>query len=63
MVLKKVPLKLTFALTKIYQKIKDLSTHGMQDNRNNVKNFGYVSRMDNLQASILNFRLKINLQK
>ena len=43
---------------KIYQKIKDLSTHGMQDNRNNVKNFGYVSRMDNLQASILNFRLK-----
>ena len=27
-------------------------------NRNRVKNFGYVSRMDNLQAAILNFRLK-----
>ena len=27
-------------------------------NRNKVKNFGYVSRMDNLQAGILNFRLK-----
>ena len=26
------------------------------------KNFGYVSRMDNLQAAVLNFRLK-NLQK
>ena len=27
-------------------------------NRNKVKNFGYVSRMDNLQAAILNYRLK-----
>ena len=27
-------------------------------NRNKIKNFGFVSRMDNLQASILNFRLK-----
>ena len=26
-------------------------------NNRNVKNFGYVSRMDNLQAAILNFRL------
>ena len=26
--------------------------------RNKVKNFGYVSRMDNLQAAILNYRLK-----
>ena len=26
-------------------------------NRNKVKNFGYVSRMDNIQAAILNFRL------
>ena len=26
--------------------------------RNKIKNFGYVSRMDNLQAAILNFRLK-----
>ena len=30
--------------------------------RNKIKNFGYVSRMDNLQAAILNFRLK-NLGK
>ena len=34
----------------------------MEDSRDNVKNFGYVSRMDNLQAAILNFRLK-NLKK
>ena len=27
-------------------------------NRNRIKNFGYVSRMDNLQAAVLNFRLK-----
>ena len=27
-------------------------------NRNKIKNFGYVSRMDNLQASILYQRLK-----
>ena len=40
-----------------YKKIKDLSNHGMT-NRNLVKNFGYVSRMDNLQAAILNFKLK-----
>ena len=30
----------------------------MEENRNNVKNFGFVSRMDNLQAGVLNFRLK-----
>ena len=46
----------------IYTKIKNLRTHGMEDSRDNVKNFGYVSRMDNLQAAILNFRLK-NLKK
>jgi len=40
-----------------YDKLKDLRTHGMS-NRNVVKNFGYVSRMDNLQAAILNFRIK-----
>tara|TARA_B100001175_G_C19493824_1_gene634137 strand:- start:37 stop:1134 length:1098 start_codon:yes stop_codon:yes gene_type:complete len=45
----------------IYDKIKDLRNHGMT-NRNIVKNFGYVSRMDNLQAAILNHRLK-NLKK
>ena len=42
----------------IYNKIKSLRTHGMDDNRDNVKSFGYVSRMDNLQAGVLNFRLK-----
>ncbi len=36
--------------------IKDLRNHGMT-NRNKVSNFGYVSRMDNLQAAILNYRL------
>jgi dTDP-4-amino-4,6-dideoxygalactose transaminase len=46
----------------IYNKIKSLRSHGMEENRNNVKNFGFVSRMDNLQASILNYRLK-NLKK
>ena len=42
---------------KIYDRIKDLINHGMT-NRNKIKNFGYVSRMDTLQAAILNFRLK-----
>ncbi len=42
----------------IYKKIKNLRTHGMEQNRNNVNEFGYVSRMDNLQAAVLNFRLK-----
>ena len=42
---------------KIYKKIKSLSNHGME-NRNIIKNFGYVSRMDNVQAAILNFKLK-----
>ncbi len=40
-----------------YKKIKDLCNHGMTD-RNKINNFGYVSRMDNLQAAILNFKLK-----
>ena len=44
------------------KKQKNLSTHGMQESRDNVGNFGYVSRMDNLQAGILNYRLK-NLKK
>jgi len=51
---------LTTNSRKVADYIKDLRSHGMT-NRNVVKNFGYVSRMDNLQASILNFRLK-NLQ-
>ena len=29
----------------------------MEENRNNVKSFGYVSRMDAIQATILNFRI------
>ena len=41
---------------KIYLKAKALRNHGME-NRNNVNHFGYVSRMDNLQAAILNYRL------
>ena len=41
---------------KIYEKIYDLRNHGMA-NRNVVRNFGFVSRMDNLQAAILNYRL------
>ena len=28
-----------------------------------IKNFGYVSRMDNFQAVVLNYRLKKNLKK
>ena len=41
-----------------YNKIKNLRSHGMESTRNNVDDFGYVSRLDNLQAAILNFRLK-----
>ena len=40
---------------------KTLSNHGIQD-RNKINFFGFVSRMDNLQAGILNFHLK-NLKK
>ena len=42
---------------KIYEKIKDLSNHGMTK-RNTIYRFGHVSRMDALQASILSFKLK-----
>ena len=48
---------LTTNSSKIAKFLKDVRNHGMAD-RNKVKNFGYVSRMDNLQAAILNFRLK-----
>ena len=47
---------LTTNSSKIANMILDLRNHGMT-NRNVVKSFGYVSRMDNLQAAILNFRL------
>tara|TARA_B100000315_G_scaffold258711_1_gene311814 strand:- start:767 stop:1864 length:1098 start_codon:yes stop_codon:yes gene_type:complete len=46
---------------KIYQIIKSLSNHG-HENRDIVDKFGYVSRMDTIQAAILNFRIK-NLDK
>ena len=48
---------LTTNSSKIANFLKDVRNHGMS-NRNKIKNFGYVSRMDNLQAAILNFRLK-----
>ena len=41
----------------MWTKIKKLRNHGFE-NRNTVNEFGYVSRMDTLQAAILNFRLK-----
>ena len=42
---------------KFFKMAKSLSNHGME-NRNIIKNFGYVSRMDNIQAAILNLKLK-----
>ncbi len=45
----------------IAENIRDLRNHGMS-NRNKVKRFGFVSRMDNIQAAILNYRLT-NLNK
>lgn len=36
----------------------NLRNHGMTKNRNKVDHFGYVSRLDNMQALILNHRLK-----
>ena len=42
---------------KYYKKCKSLINHGME-NRNVIKNFGYVSRMDNLQAAFLNLKFK-----
>jgi dTDP-4-amino-4,6-dideoxygalactose transaminase len=44
-----------------FSKAKSLINHGME-NRDDVSNFGFVSRMDNIQATILNYRLK-NLKK
>ena len=41
---------------KIYSEVKALRNHGMTD-RNTVNKFGYVSRMDTIQATILNYRL------
>ena len=47
---------LTTNNSKIYKKVLELRTHGMVD-RNKIRNLGYVSRMDNLQATVLNYRL------
>lgn len=40
-----------------YRKLKLLINHGLE-NRNMSSSFAYVSRMDTLQATILNYRLK-----
>ena len=42
---------------KHYKKLKILINHGLE-NRNMSSSFAFVSRMDTLQATILNFRLK-----
>ena len=39
-----------------YYKAQEMKNHGLI-NRNKVKKFGYISRMDVLQAAILNYRL------
>ena len=46
---------------KIYNKVRLSRNHGLI-NRDVVKRFGYVSRMDSLQAGILSFRIE-NLKK
>ena len=43
--------------SKIAKSIRTMSNHGMV-NRNKVFSFGYLSRLDNLQAAILNFHIK-----
>lgn len=43
--------------SKIYEQAKTLRNHGSVE-RNIVKNFGYVSRMDTIQADILLYRIK-----
>ena len=48
---------MTLSDSKIYKTIMDLRNHGMTSDRNKIKKFGYVSRMDNLQAAVLNYRL------
>ena len=48
---------LTTDNNRIYKAILDLRNHGMT-NGNKVKQFGYVSRMDNLQAAVLSYRLE-----
>ena len=45
---------------KYYKKAKALRNHGLNEKRK-IENYGYVSRMDVIQAEILKFRLKKNL--
>ena len=45
----------------IEKKVRLMANHGMK-NRNQVTNFGYLSRLDTLQAAILNYHIK-NLNK
>ncbi len=52
---------LTTNKKKIYNKVLELRNHGMIK-RNKIKNFGHVSRLDNLNAAVLIYRLK-NLKK
>ncbi len=50
---------------RIYSKSKNLINHGIEKD-NKVNNFGYVSRLDNLQAMFLNhqiMKLKSNIEK
>ena len=47
---------LTTNSEKIYRTALSLRNHGLVD-RDIVNHFGYVSRMDNLQAAILNYRI------
>ena len=41
----------------IANKVKSLRNHGIVD-RNKISTFGHVSRMDNIQAAVLNLRIK-----
>ena len=43
----------------LYSRIKNLRSHGMEENRNDISDFGHVSRMDNNRAKILTLDLKI----
>tara|TARA_A100001015_G_C15004464_1_gene720006 strand:+ start:283 stop:1392 length:1110 start_codon:yes stop_codon:yes gene_type:complete len=40
-----------------YKRAKKIRNHGLED-RNRINEFGFLSRMDVLQAAILNFRIK-----
>ena len=42
---------------RLYKAAKSMRNHGLE-NRNIVKKFGYLSRMDVLQAAVLNYRIK-----